>query len=586
MHFYKYINKSTHPIIFICLLIVFTSNCAEQKDTLLIDDFPPTVTVIADPAPPGLRPAAGGDSVSAAGLIAYESIEFKSEALIRGNAAVIGIKGNKDSKFELIVGEKVTIAANVRLKAQTIRVKEKAVISGALEADTFDIHKKVTVANKFSPLATVPIPPKFITGQPGTAHVKIESDQALVAGEYGKIEIRKNKKLTLAGGYYHIAELKMHERSNLHCAKSCAVMVQGGFKLEERVNIIAEKGSADYFTFYLETRKSGGDHHHHHHDNDVEEIEFKDKSNILANIYAPYAKIVAECRAQIQGIIIARKLKLGHGVTYTSTATAKDLTGKFITASSIDIQGVQLVNANNEIIPVVPTINPVDLFTLQNINNLRAFLGPTLLPAGDYKEILLILGEQNFVTVDGYQVPVSLIDGAAANIVTLAGNFTLRGGRITELKLASATGNSLFLAMGQIVYVNPRVGITSVKSFTPVQEQKVVALIPGPESEEFIAYSDAIVLSKTNQTSVDFGMDIYGERQIYTYASLSIQDVLKGELAQDTVLNVRVLGGTIGNEGLYVTHAVKYLTDETATYFFKQVAGRYTVVGGDRGKIP
>ena len=72
---------------------------------------------------------------------------------------------------------------------------------------------------------------------------------------------------------------------------------------------------------------------------------------------------------------------------------------------------------------------------------------------------------------------------------------------------------------------------------------------------------------------------------IYTYATVSVSEVLKGELGETSVV-VKVLGGTLGNVGLFIADQASFASDERVLLFLNSRPrdGTLYTVGLSRGK--
>jgi hypothetical protein len=100
------------------------------------------------------------------------------------------------------------------------------------------------------------------------------------------------------------------------------------------------------------------------------------------------------------------------------------------------------------------------------------------------------------------------------------------------------------------------------------------------ELPELVSNSECIVQGRVEQVYTEWDA---ARRMVFTYASINIDDPLKGERRR-TVL-VRQVGGTIGALNMVVAGAPKFEKGDEVIVFLKTGAGgTYHVVGLNQGK--
>jgi hypothetical protein len=97
--------------------------------------------------------------------------------------------------------------------------------------------------------------------------------------------------------------------------------------------------------------------------------------------------------------------------------------------------------------------------------------------------------------------------------------------------------------------------------------------------EDLTARADSILVGEVS----DIACYQEGEGNIYTLVTLSVEQTIKGETKE--VVNVRVLGGELNGQTLWVEDAPGFQNGETAVVFLKEHEDIFTVVGGFQGKF-
>jgi hypothetical protein len=137
-----------------------------------------------------------------------------------------------DSQVELSIGIGVTTAAGSSIKAHRIKVKSGATVHGSIHYNTIENNGTITGTQHTPlPLPLVATLPEFKSATPGTQNILVPQggSQTLPPGTYGGIEVRKNGRLTLTGGEYHVASLTAGDDVRLVFQGPTNVRVAGKF---------------------------------------------------------------------------------------------------------------------------------------------------------------------------------------------------------------------------------------------------------------------------------------------------------------------------------------------------------------------
>jgi hypothetical protein len=97
--------------------------------------------------------------------------------------------------------------------------------------------------------------------------------------------------------------------------------------------------------------------------------------------------------------------------------------------------------------------------------------------------------------------------------------------------------------------------------------------------EELTARADAILVGEVTDGSC-YQED---EGNIYTQVTLSVEQTIKGETKE--AVSVRVPGGELNGQTLWVEDAPSFQAGERAVVFLEEREGILTVVGGFQGKF-
>jgi len=97
--------------------------------------------------------------------------------------------------------------------------------------------------------------------------------------------------------------------------------------------------------------------------------------------------------------------------------------------------------------------------------------------------------------------------------------------------------------------------------------------------DELTLRADAILVGEVT----DIANYQEGEGNIYTLVTLSVEQTIKGESEGEAV--IRVLGGEVNGQVLWVEDAPRFQSGERAVVFLNNGEGAFAVVGGFQGKF-
>jgi hypothetical protein len=269
------------------------------------------------------------------------------------------------------------------------------------------------------------------------------------------------------------------------------------------------------------------------------------------------------------------KIKL-HNFPYTV---------KEFTKLQISILEVQVIDENDKKFIVNQMPIEADLVSLGG--DLRILVGSKILSYGKYTQIRLILGENNFLIVNGQLQPLKIPSGTQTGI-KLVGEFTLRGGRITEVQVSFDPQKSIIHNKGQGYILKPTLKISSVASLTQQQESLLVSTL-GTELESMIENSN-IILQADIINIQGYKAVLDGKYNIIlSDVTVNPEDILKDTtdaLQTNYPYSFKALGGQVGLESMRPSHgAAIFFLNEKVLVFLKNYGDFITTTNGEYGKI-
>jgi len=183
-----------------------------------------------------LRVSGAGFSYS---LFASHSMHLQQNSDVYSGDVGVNEAGSSpflDSQVELSIGISTSIAPGCSVKANRIKVKQGATVAGEVFYNQLENNGTIT-GTQHSPLTLTLTSglPEFKPASPGTQDITIAQNgsQALQAGSYGDILVRKNGVLTFTGGTYHLASLNTGDNVQLLFQGPSEVSIAGRFDTDQ-----------------------------------------------------------------------------------------------------------------------------------------------------------------------------------------------------------------------------------------------------------------------------------------------------------------------------------------------------------------
>lgn len=301
-------------------LVMLCSKSTEQANvgqfSNQLTQFPEGIT----PSNP-VQELPGTDAIPAQGVIALKSAWLRHHTQVNTNVYVLGNctghgcldpaeapanpKAINNANSELTVGVSVTVPAGRVLKADKIRLKNRANVQGTTEANTYAKHNSATIANQVNTLGALPHLPFFLSGTPGTQNVN-DATSTLAPGQYRNLTVRKDKLITLAGGFYQFHDIDLKKKSTLLCQTQCFLTVKADVIAEKEITIAATSANPNDFVIYVE----GGNAAAEPMAAASKAVQLGGMSHVTANIYAVNGRLQFGAATIAQGAFIGNHVRI------------------------------------------------------------------------------------------------------------------------------------------------------------------------------------------------------------------------------------------------------------------------------------
>lgn len=249
----------------------------------------------------------------------------------------------------------------------------------------------------------------------------------------------------------------------------------------------------------------------------------------------------------------------------------------------LDLNEVQFIDSTGAVFVVSNSHTEVNLLKFSNDATLE--IGHAILPAGNYSQIRLILGDRNRVISQGVEHELKVPSGTQTGIKMHAidGHFELRGGRITHIMTDFAAQSSLNFTQGQGWILKPNTRITSIASLTVDQELVLQQLAGSAGGDGMLEEADMVIQGQT-QSIEPFEGTFLSAPMIFTNVTVAVADTIKGE-AKSTV-NLEVIGGRIDDVAVIFSHVTYFTPAEKYLLFLKNYSNGIAAIGTNGGKLP
>ncbi len=223
-------------------------------------------------------------------LFAANTIHLAKDVQVKSGD--VGVNG------ELYIGGNSILNSN--LFADKIHLAENSKITGSVsynelkQAETSEI-----LGEKISPISLPIAQLPLLSSDFGTSDqsLTITEEQTISPGNYDKIEIKKNGKLTLEPGTYNLNELALHEAASLFFSGATVINIKDKFKAGEKAVIKDLDSLFSNLTINYQGKYA---------------VTFGDQSSLIFKITAPYAEIHLGEGINFQGSIYADKIYIAE----------------------------------------------------------------------------------------------------------------------------------------------------------------------------------------------------------------------------------------------------------------------------------
>ena len=219
---------------------------------------------------------------------------------------------------ELTLGRRVTTPAGYRVKADDVAITRGAVVSGDISYNTLDNDGAIE-GGETSPLSLPVFDfPPFPEFSAGGQDVSVPSgkNKTLAPGKYGRITVRSGATLTLSGGLYTVASLRVQQAAQVIFLEAGEMRIADKLDASQASSIGPADGAAfdasDVVFFVAGINgESGG------LAEEPQAVSFGQATTIQANIYAPNGTIAIFGNASATGAFLAQDIKMGRNVDVT-----------------------------------------------------------------------------------------------------------------------------------------------------------------------------------------------------------------------------------------------------------------------------
>jgi hypothetical protein len=262
---------------------------------------------------------AGQEGIAPYSLFATHSMWLRENSKVySGSIGVdsVGLPPFLDSQVELSVGQRVMIASGSSVKAHRIKVKQGAVVNGDVYYNELDNNGTIT-GSQHTPLSLplVASLPEFKVSTPGTQNITVaqNSNRTLPPGSYGDIEIKKNGRLILTGGTYHLKSITAGEDTRILVQSASEIRIADKFSSGEGSYIGPEDTTtlrANEIVFYVggingKTGTLGAD---------PKAAKIGMRNTVKAMFYVPNGTLWIREGSEVEGTFVGKDVEVGIGV--------------------------------------------------------------------------------------------------------------------------------------------------------------------------------------------------------------------------------------------------------------------------------
>jgi len=257
-------------------------------------------------------------------VVAENSLHILAGSNVRGDVAVLDAAAGPvlSDGAEAVVGHGARVFGAVR--ADSVRLRHGAAVAGDIGYNEIWQHGQAHVVGTLhSPLAlplsiALPAMPA-INACSAPVVVSSETQQTLAPGAYGPVILKAGKPnsptvLTLDGGEYAFASLRLRRHTRLECAAACEVWIAGRLRAYRNSYIGPAEDSATLVSsVHLYVAGANGPCGTLH--GIPKSARIGRNSTVRARIFAPNGTLWLRQGTSATGTFIARDVRLGMGVS-------------------------------------------------------------------------------------------------------------------------------------------------------------------------------------------------------------------------------------------------------------------------------
>jgi hypothetical protein len=261
----------------------------------------------------------GQEGIAPYSLFAIHSMWLKENSKVYSGSIGVDSAGSPpflDSQVELSVGQRVTIASGSLVKAHRIKIKQGATVNGDVYYNELENNGTITGSQQ-TPLSLplVASLPEFKVSTPGAQNISVAQNgsQTLLPGSYGDIDIKKNGRLLLTGGTYHLKSITAGEDTRVVVQSTSELRIAEKFSSGEGSYVGPEDTTrlrADDIKFYVGgiNGKSGT------LGADPKAAKVGMRNTVKATFYVPNGTLWIREGSEVEGVFLGKDVEVGIGV--------------------------------------------------------------------------------------------------------------------------------------------------------------------------------------------------------------------------------------------------------------------------------
>ncbi|MEI1277182.1 hypothetical protein V6Z05_02555 [Leptospira venezuelensis] len=306
---------------------------------------------------------------------------------------------------------------------------------------------------------------------------------------------------------------------------------------------------------------------------------------VNASIYSPYADIRIGDKSKVTGILIGKNVSIANG---------SKIVNDFVSEPEIPLADIEY-----EISSYKLYLDQTIKFNQNYENNLKVKLSDLLngkfgsaikypiFPKGEYSKIIFSIKKAKGIAEDGSEIIINIPNSLNESYLEIKGPFVAEGGRTISIL---SNKNHLFklyeLISGEYFH-SPIFTLINYSSLSSEIESKL-SVLPKERYDEIISESDLILTAKIDSTQ-SYIEDYMGVSLVFTIAQVKPINCLKSRFdlncSQNNILNVKGLGGSIGENIMKTENAAFYSTGDQSILFLKKSISDIISVQGNFGKV-